>query len=179
MQHCCRCGRGRVGLGRPGVKRKERDQNPEAKHEQDVDGRAGLGGTGRGQLRDLPHVKSAIALRQAQVETNQPDQQNEAAEGQVGRHFPGGGLPVARSPDADQQECRDERQLMEHVKEKCVDRGKRADGPRGDEEQARIEPVSVLRRRPRDTNRRQRDRRRHEENGHAQSIRSQREVNAQ
>ncbi len=117
------------------MKRKKGDQNPKAKHDQDVDGRAGLGGTGRGQLRDAPHVKSAIALRQAQVEAKQTDQKNEAAKGQVGRHFPGGGLAVARSPDADQQECRDERELMEHVKEKCVEGGKSADRPGGDEEQ--------------------------------------------
>ena len=77
--------------------------------------------TGDGELIQFPEIKGTMTRGDADVEGDQADQQDEAAESEIDRRLPGGGLAVARSPDTDHQEGRDQGQFVEGVEEEDVE----------------------------------------------------------
>ena len=128
-----------VGLGCPGVEREERDQDAEAEEQAEVNPRGLRDAAGRHRQRlQAGDAEGAGFGGDAEIERQQTDEQNEAAEGEVDGDLPGGGDPVAGTPDADKKEGRDERQFVERVKEEEIQRGERARGPCDDEHQARV-----------------------------------------
>ncbi len=129
VQHGGRRGRGGVGFGRPGVKREKRNQNAEPDEQEKEDlvlraqGNPATGGHGLQRAQ----IEAARFRRRAAVEQDQAEEQNETAEPEIDRHFPGRGETVARSPDADQKKSRDQGELMKGVKEKKIERSEGAD----------------------------------------------------
>ncbi len=87
-------------------------------------------------LLELGDVEGAVIGREAEVEANEAEQENETPDREVDRDFPRRCLPVAGAPDADEQEGRDERQFMKRIEEEEIERGKRAHGAGGDKEEA-------------------------------------------
>ena len=156
MEHGGGRRRGRVGLGSPCVKGKERNQNPETEEKQQINCAAGLDLARRSHFGNPAHVEGADILGHAKVETDQADQKNEAAEGKVNRNLPCRSLPVAGTPDPDKKKGRNEGQLVEHIEKECVNRCKGSDCTGGNEKQTRIKPIPVFRRSPRDAHRGQR-----------------------
>ena len=64
---------------------------------------------------------------------------------EIDRDLPGGGEAVARTPDADEQKGRDQRQLVERVEEKEIERSKSADRAAGEEEETGVkEPLGFF-----------------------------------
>ena len=53
-------------------------------------------------------------------------------------------MPLTRSPQADEQERRDERQFVKGVEEEQILRRERAGAARGNEKDARVEKVGTL-----------------------------------
>ena len=79
-----------------------------------------------GRFLQGAEIKTARGLRHAAIKHDQAEQQNEASGRQIDRDFPGGGLPVAASPDSDEQKSRDQRELVKGVEEKEIERSERA-----------------------------------------------------
>src|SRR5207249_11644141 len=105
------------------MKRKERDKNAEPDQQQKINvalHRSRNRVRGRGGLQ-FPNVKSSRGRWQTLVKQNQSDQQNETAEGEINCDFPRCDAAIARSPDSDEQKCRDQSEFVEGVKEKQID----------------------------------------------------------
>ena len=120
VQHCSRRRRGGIGFRRPCVKRKERDENSETDKQQQINMPLRV-------RSDLAHsscspqhanIKTPRSERKALVKQDQAEQQNETADGQVDRDFPGRCDPIPAAPDSDQQKCGDQREFVKRVKEK-------------------------------------------------------------
>ena len=94
--------------------------------------------------RELHHVEGARAFGDGEVEVGEADEEDDAAEREVDGDFPRRSLPLAISPNADEQEGGDEGQLVEGVEEEKVLRRKRARRARGDEEDTGIEKIRAL-----------------------------------
>ena len=148
VQHRGGRGRGGIGFRRPGVKREERNQNAETDQEKEENLvlRAGQNAAVRRHRLQSAQVETAQFSRDAAVEQDQAEEQNEAAEPEIDRDLPGRGGAVARAPDADEQKSRDQRQLVEGVEEKQIERSKGADRAARDEEEAGVkEPLAISR----------------------------------
>ena len=104
---------------------------------------ADLAGGGRG-LQNA-EIKTARCFGQTAIEQNQSEQQNKTAERKVDRDFPRGRLSIAASPNSNEQECGNERELVKCIKEKQVDRCEGANCACGNEKQTGIECVFVFR----------------------------------
>ena len=175
MEHGRRRWRTGISLGRPCVERKERDEDSESDEQQQIDPVAIQKQSGFRHADDRPEVERPHTLGLDEIETDQPQEENKAAEGEVDRGFPSRRLPVARAPDSDQQKRRDEGQLMEHVEEKEIDRGERPDAARRDEQERGVEPVGVFFRRAGHRHRGDRHERGQQQHDQAQPVGSQRE----
>ena len=138
MQHRRRRWRRGIRFRRPGVKRKERNENAESDQEEEENRvlRARWNGTTRGDRLQRAQIKTSRSDRHAAIEQDQTEEQNKAAEREINRHFPGGGVAVAAAPDSDKQKRRDQRQLVKHVEEKHIERRESANRAARDEEQA-------------------------------------------
>src|SRR4029077_6592809 len=88
---------------------------------------------------EAPH-----AGRQTLVEKNQADQQNKTANGEIDRDFPGRAGAVAGSPNSDEQKRRNQRQLVEGVKEKQIDRTESADRAGRNKEETGVKRIFVV-----------------------------------
>src|SRR5215210_2839617 len=86
--------------------------------------RTGIELTGRGKLQELANVESALIERHALIQADKADQKNEAAEREIDRDFPRGKLPISKTPNADQKEGGNKRELVEGVEEEKVERSK-------------------------------------------------------
>src|SRR5450432_1907204 len=141
MQHGGGRGCGGIGFGRPGVKREKRNQNAEADEQQEEDLvlRAQGNAATRGRRLQRAQIEAAQLWRHAAVEQDQSEQQHEAAETEIDRHFPSRGEPVARSPDADQKKSRDQRELMKSVEKKQIERSEGADRAAREKEETSVE----------------------------------------
>ena len=115
------------------MKGKERNKNPEAKEKQQINCGAGSNHAQRSHFGNPAHVEGADVFGHAEIEADQADQEYEAAKGEINRNLPCRRLPVARPPDSDEKKGRNERQLMEHVKEEGVNRCEGSDCPGGNE----------------------------------------------
>ena len=80
--------------------------------------------------------------RWQQVKADQADQENDAADRQINGDFPGGALPIARSPDPDHEEGGNQRQFVKRVKEEQIERSKCSGGSGSDQEDTGV--ISVL-----------------------------------
>src|SRR5438105_9269787 len=125
------------------MKWKQRNQNPETDEQQEINvflcARRDERGA-RFQLRDVERLR---ALWQTLIEQDQSEQENETSHCQVDRDLPCGGNPVAASPDPNEQKCRDQRELVERIKEKEIERSKRADCSGRNQQQAGVKRVFV------------------------------------
>ncbi len=146
VQHRRRRGGGGVRLRSPGVKGEKRNENAEADQEQQIDVALRLRGDHpeRGRFLQCAEVKAARSLRHAAVKHDQAKQKNETPGREIDRDFPGGGLPIAAAPDSDEEKSRDERQLVEGVEEKEIERSECAHGAAGNEEKAGVKRIFVL-----------------------------------
>ena len=106
---------------------------------------AGIWPGGRRGLQRA-QIEAARRFRHAAVKQDQAEQQNETAGREIDRDLPRGGEAIAAPPDSDEEKSRDERQLVEGVEEKQIERSERAQRARRDEEQAGVERVLMLRR---------------------------------
>jgi len=145
MEHGGGGGGGAVARRRPGVERPERDQDAEPEQQQREDealgsGRQGMSAEMRGQLRDVERARARL-----HVERDQPHQGEERAEAQVERDLEGGVvLLLAAAPDADHDERRHQRQLMEEVEAEEIERGKGAENAAGHDQQQEVELFFAL-----------------------------------
>jgi len=102
------------------VKRKKRDENSETDKQQQINVplrvRSDLAHSGC----SLQHadIKTARGERNALVKQDQAEQQNETADGQIDCDFPRRCDAIAATPDADQQERRNQCEFVKRVKEK-------------------------------------------------------------
>ena len=62
---------------------------------------------------------------------------------EIDRDFPGRGLPVAGSPNSDEQKCRDQCELVEGIKEEQIERSESADRAAGNEKQTGVKRAFV------------------------------------
>ncbi|MFO0001599.1 MAG: hypothetical protein ACK559_10735, partial [bacterium] len=83
-----------------------------------------------------------------------------------------------RTPDADEEERRDEGEFVEGVEEEKINRSKGPDGAGGNEEKARVEHAGGFFDLRGDPNGGEGDQRGEKEENHAQSIRPEREADA-
>ena len=177
VQHRGGRGRGGVGFRSPGVKRKERNENAETDQQQqeDVALRVGAGSVAAAVLQRA-EIKGARGLGHAAIKHDQAEQQNETAGREIDRDFPRRGLPVAAAPDSDEQKSRDQRELVKGVEEKEIERSECADGAAGNEEEAGVEGVFVLRDFAGEPDGRERDDRGEEQHHQAQTIDAESEI---
>src|SRR6266487_3677597 len=128
------------------MKREEGDQDSETKEQEQINMTLCLDA-------NLPH--RSRGLQRANVETARPDwhalvkqdqtnEQNETTECKIDRDLPSRRGPVSAPPDPDQQKRRDEREFVKRIKEKYVERSKRADRAAGNEKKTGVERVFVL-----------------------------------
>ena len=143
VQHRGRSRRAGVCAGCPRVEWDERDEHAEADEQPDVDSALRGCGDEAGRLCHHDHVERAVAVEQRdilrEVELREADEQDDAAGGEIDGDAPRGGMALAVAPDADEQESRDERELVEGVEEEQVERCKRARCACADEQDARVE----------------------------------------
>ena len=134
MEHRgCRRG-GTVAQRRPGMKGPERHEDAEAEHQQGEDETLGprRHGIGPEITRDFAKVECAPVGRQLHVERNQANQGDQRAQAEVKRDLESRVVSIfAAAPDADHDEGRHQRQFMEKVEEKQIDRGERAQDAAG------------------------------------------------
>src|SRR5204863_6283488 len=90
-------------------------------------------------------VKTARALRYAPIKHDQAKQKDRTPRREIDGNFPGCSLPVTGSPDSDEQESRNQCELVKGVKEKEIERSERSHRAACDEEKAGIESVFALR----------------------------------
>ena len=84
-----------------------------------------------GEFRNIERVRAGL-----QVERDQADQRDQRADAQVKRDLERRViLPFAATPDADHDERRHQREFVEEIKEKQVERRKRAEDAAGHHEQ--------------------------------------------
>ena len=176
MEHRCRGGRAGVGLGRPGVERKERDEGSKSEEQEEIDNRVVRNQAGLGELDDVAKVETAVAEGLEEVKPDQAEKENEAAGRKVNGGFPRGGLAVPGAPDADQQEGRDERELVEHVEKKHIHGGEGANDARRNHEKADVEPAVIFHRRTGHRNGGQCDGGGEEKHNEAETIRTEDEI---
>ena len=63
-------------------------------------------------------IQTARAYRHGAIQHDQADQQNDTAEREIDCHFPGGSAAIPGSPDSNEEEGRDQRELVKSVEEK-------------------------------------------------------------
>ena len=89
-------------------------------------------------------IKAARGFGHAAVEKDEPEEQDEAPGREIDRDLPGGGVAVSAAPDSDEEERRDERELVEGVEEKQIERSEGAERAGRDEQEAGVKGVLVL-----------------------------------
>ena len=171
-------GGGRVGLGRPGVEGEEGDEDAETEKDEEIDDGSGGENAGVAELLEEADVEGAQSFGHGEPESDQSEQEDEAAEGEIDGDFPGDALAFARTPDADEEEGRDEGEFVEGVEEEEVDRGEGADGSGRNEKQARVEHAGGFFDLRCDPDSGEGDERGEEEQHHAQSVGPEREADA-
>ncbi len=120
VEHGGRSGGGGIRFGRPGVKGEERDENSEPDQEEQIDMvlRGGGNLSGRGGRLQHAQIEAARGFRHAAIKQDQPEEENEAAGGEIDRDLPGGGVAVSAAPDSDEKESGNEREFVKGVEEK-------------------------------------------------------------
>ena len=116
------------------MKGPERYEDAEAEHQQREDETLGprRHGIGPEITRDFAEVECAPVGRQLHVERNQANQGDQRAQAEVKRDLESRVVSIfAAAPDADHDEGRHQRQFMEKVEEKQIDRGERAQDAAG------------------------------------------------
>ena len=101
--------------------------------------------SGGGGCLQRAKIKTPRSLRDAAVEQDQTEQENEAAEREIDRNFPRGRLAISAAPNSDKQESRNQRQLVEGVKEEQIDRCESAKGAARDQKKTGVKSVFMLR----------------------------------
>ena len=144
MQHGSRSWRARIGLWCPCVKWEKRNKNAETKQKEQVNTRCIRNKSGLGVGDHLTKIKRTGSNWLDQIKTNDSKQKNKATRGKVNRGFPCGCLTVTGSPYSNEKECRNERQLMEHVEKEYIHGGKCSDHARGNQKQAGIIPAGII-----------------------------------
>ena len=122
----------------------ERDENAETDQQHQEDVALRVSGNRRGRFLQNAEIEAARGFRHAAIKHDQAKQQNETSRGQIDRDFPRGGLPVAGSPDSDEQESGDQGELVKGVEEKEIDRSECSHGAAGNEEEAGVEGMFVF-----------------------------------
>src|SRR5438874_1572215 len=98
---------------------------------------------GEGGLQ-FSNIKSPTCRRQALVNQNQANQQNETSQSEINRDLPRRCGAVSGSPDHNQQKRRNQRELVKRVKEKQVERCESAERTSGNQEKTRVKCALVL-----------------------------------
>src|SRR2546423_6002150 len=176
MQHRSRRGSRRVRFRSPGVKREKRNQNPEAEQQQQENISLRFGRNQDRRFLQDTKIKAARGFRHGAIKHDQAEQQNETAGCEIDRDLPGGDYAIAAAPDSDEQERRDERELVKGVEEKQIERRERAHRSGGDEKQARVKCVSMLRDFARKPDSRESNERGEEQHNQAQAVDTEREI---
>ena len=130
----------------------------------------------RGRCLQSAKIKTARGLRHAAIEHDQAEQQNETAEREIDRDFPGGGVPIAAPQIPMSRNVGMKRELVKGVEEKQIERSECADGAAGNEEQAGVESVFVLRDFAGEPDRGERDDRGQQQHDQTQTIDAEGEV---
>src|ERR1035441_3626863 len=180
MEHGSSRGGGAVTKRGPGVKRPERDKDPEAEQEQRED--EVLHAYGQrilpNMIGELGNVKRAGS--RLQVKGDQPHQRNQSPDAQINRDLEGSVvLLLSPAPDANHNKRRNQRQFMEEVKEKQVERGEGAQDAARHNKQKDIELLLALLYFPRDAGRGERHDGTHEDQSHINAVHANVVANAQ
>src|SRR6476646_6645116 len=140
MQHCGGTGSRGIGFRRPGVEGKERNQcaKPNKQQQKNLILRACADPAVRRHRLQCPQIETSQIRRHAAIEQDQPEQENKTSDREVDRNFPRGPESIARTPDADQKKSWNERELMERVEEKEIERSKGADCAAGQEKETGV-----------------------------------------
>src|SRR5947207_3413136 len=106
------------------MERKERGQNSEPGKEQQIGVMLGISGKLHGADRglEIANIEAARFGRNTLIKQNQSEEQNETAKREINCDLPRRRDAIAAAPNSDQQERRDERELVKRVKEKQIDR---------------------------------------------------------
>ena len=149
----------------------ERDENPEAEQEQREDEvlRAWRKGVLPEMLCQFGDIERAGA--RLQVERDEPDQRDERPDAEVQRDLERGVvLLLAPAPDANHDEGRHQRQLMEEVEEEQVQRGESAEDAARHHQQQDVKLLLALLDFPGDTGRRECDDGAHQDQAHVDAV---------
>ena len=120
LQHPCVQHRGRrrcscVGIGRPGVKWTKRNENAEADEQNQVNVSLRLRSDLHGGFLQCANIKTARGHGHALIKHDQTEEQNETAQRKIDCNLPRRGGAVIASPNADQQERRNECELVKGI----------------------------------------------------------------
>ncbi len=96
--------------------------------------------------RDLQraNIEAARLRGQALIKQDQTDKENETAKRQIDGDFPGGGHAIAAPPNSNKQKSGNQREFVKGVKEKQIERRKRAERATRYKQQTGIECVFVI-----------------------------------
>ena len=131
-------------------------------------------------VRDLAEVERALVDRQLQVERNQAHQRDERAEAEVKRDLKRRVvLAVAAAPDADHDERRHQRQFVEEIEEKQVERRERAENAAGHHQQQDVKLLFAFLDFPRNAGGGEGDERAHQNQADVNAIHAQRAFDAE
>src|SRR3984893_3068760 len=111
----------------------------------------------RGRSLQRANVEAARRDWHALIKQDQTDEQNETSEREIDRDLPRGRAPVPAAPNSDQQKGWDKREFVEPIKEKEIERRKRAARADGDEQKGGLKRVFVIVELAGEPNGRQRD----------------------
>ena len=155
-----RGGRSRaIAERRPGVKRPERNENAEAKHQQREDEVLRVRGHRvRAEVfGERDDVEGALRHRHLEIETDQANQRDERSGAEIDRDVVGRVvLVLSPAPHANHDEGRDERELMERVEEEEVERRECAEDAAGHHHEQQVIELLVRFDFPRHARRRER-----------------------
>src|SRR6266404_4287587 len=92
----------------------------------------------RERFLQFANIERSLRRRRALIKQDQRDEQNETAEREINCDFPRRANAISRSPNSDEQKRRDQRELVESVEEKQIDRCESANGACGNEKEAGV-----------------------------------------
>ena len=93
---------------------------------------------------EVDQIKSANGFGKGEVEIEQTDQKNKAPQTEINGNFPSSRLAFATSPKADQEEGRNERELMKCIEEEEIHRGKCPRSTRTNQEETGVKEGLAL-----------------------------------
>ncbi len=122
------------------MKGEKRDEDAKTDEEEQIG--TALGGgrndSTRGQFLEVDQIESANGFGKGEVEIEQTDQKNKTPQTEINGNFPSGRLAFSTSPKADQEEGRNERELVKCIEEEKIHRSKRTRGTCTNQEEARV-----------------------------------------